>query len=180
MTTNNVLFIDIRNGDEVLKHSITNHEVLNIPMNMIRFNISNLEKIFNNYDLVILICYSSSRSKFIYDKYFKKNDILQNVIYSKELQFKNLKAGDNIFDIENFGQINVQTTKPNKFNLYNLTRVIQLLLGIIIISCSLFIYFLPKYKLVFLIILFIFGFNAIFNSLTNTCTISLLFRNQLN
>jgi hypothetical protein len=79
--------------------------------------------------------------------------------------------------------INVKVVGNGSFNLYNLTRLIQTILGILIIFLGGYTYYQIKNKKVNtipLIILIVFGVNSLFNGLTSTCTLSMLLKDYLN
>ena len=176
----NYILVDIRKSDEAFsKHfdgsKMTNY--YNIPMNMIRFNQKVLESHLQYVDKIFIICNSGVRSQFIKDKYFKEND---KIIVDKALQFKNfIKKGENEITLSNGDKMSVFVDGTFSFNLYNLTRIIQLMLGSIIIVCSSLVWnnCSSKYPL---IILLLFGCMAVFNAVTNTCTLSVVFKNLLN
>jgi hypothetical protein len=181
------LFIDIRKSDEVYsKHfdNSDNYSFYNIPMNMIRFNVKTIINHLKYYDEIYIVCYSSNRSQFIKNKYFLDYD---NIIVSKNLQFINLNHGMNIVSLNKNVNINVNIIGSNSFNFYNVMRIIQTLLGLIMLSIGFYIYttlqkqnLLHKINSISLIILIIFGGVALFNGITSTCSISILFQNFLN
>jgi len=72
----------------------------------------------------------------------------------------------------------------NSFNLYNIMRITQIILGsLILLIGSYTLYATYSYKNINklpLIILILFGAMALFNGLTSTCTISTIFIDSLN
>lgn len=179
------LFIDIRKGDEVLTKRFgesDDYEVYNIPMNMIRFNAKTLKDHLNYFDEIYIVCRSAKRSQFIKDKYF--NDI-DNVKVDKDLQFNNLEFGESNI-ILNGEEIKMNIIGTNKFNLYNMMRIIQIVLGsLIIILGGYTLYEITECKnkklnKIPLIILLLFGLMVLYNGITSTCTISQVFQDKLN
>lgn len=178
------LFIDIRSSDEVLTKRFDDsreYEVYNIPMNMIRFNAKTIIDHLKYVDEIYIVCQSSARSQFIKDKYFKGID---NIKVSKELQFKNLELGKNNIELNN-ENIEINVIGTNKFNLYNMMRVIQIVLGSLIILLGGYTLHQLKNKnininMIPLTILLLFGIMALYNGVTATCTISQVFKDKLN
>jgi hypothetical protein len=143
---------------------------------MIRFNVDMIKAHLKYKKEIYIVCNSASRSQFIKDKYFA-ND--RNVIVSNSLQFNNLSQGVNTVSLQ---KINVIGT--NSFNLYNIMRITQIILGsLILLIGSYTLYATYSYKNINklpLIILILFGAMALFNGLTSTCTISTIFIDSLN
>ena len=175
----NILFIDIRNPDELfLKRLTSEHDYINMPMNTIRFNLHFIRILASQYKNIYLICQSGSRSLFIYNKYFRDNENFKNVNTDMNLQFKYLKKKENVITMKNNKTIKVYVKIPDAHNFYNITRVIQLFFGVIfLLICTLLI--LNK-RLIASIISLVIGLMAIFNSLTNTCLLSFFLRDLLN
>lgn len=178
------LFIDIRQSDEVYSIRFAYSEkysVYNIPMNMIRFNDRQIVKHLEYVDVIYIVCESGSRSKFIKDKYFSH---YKNIKVSKNLQFKNLKKGKQLVKLTDNEHIEASVNGDGQFNLYSITRIIQLMLGTIMVLMGGYTYFMifknKKYNTGPLIILILFGVMAIYNGLTSTCTMSNIFVNYLN
>ena len=176
------LFIDIRKSDEVYsKHFDENHkqDYYNIPMNMIRFNSKTIIKHLEYFDEIYIICQSGNRSRFIKEKYFQDNNKIK---VDDELQFANFKIGKNVVEL-NGESIVISISGKDSFNLYSITRILQLFLGILIILIGGYTLLHIKNKkinMIPLIILVIMGINAFYNSLTSTCTITSLLRDYLN
>ena len=75
----------------------------------------------------------------------------------------------------------------NSFNFYNVMRIIQTIMGIIMISIGGYTYMQLKQKNLLkkinslpLIVLMLFGTMALYNGLTSTCSISILLKDYLN
>lgn len=179
---NTTLFIDIRNSDEVLSHRFdtTKHKSLNIPSNMIRFNLMFLRDLVSSgkYERVFIVCYTGKRSKMIYDKYFASDIILSSIIVDKRVSFKNFNK---LSPVEyNDLNLKIYTIKGPSFNLYNMTRIVQLILGSILLLSGLFIlYNCSKFKpLTFFMIAI--GLFVIYSSISGSCIMSKLLGNILN
>lgn len=177
------MFIDIRKSDEVYKKRIQesdNYKIYNIPMNMIQFNKELIIKHLKWVDEIYIICRSGSRSQFIKNKYFSN---IQNIKVNKNLQMIHFTFGKNNFKINN-DNININIVGSNSFNLYSMLRITQIILGTLILTLG--GYTLYKIKLkneshyIPLIILILFGINALINGLTSTCTLSKIFIDYLN
>ena len=181
------LFIDIRKSDEVYsKHFDQSQEYsfYNIPMNMIRFNAQTIIDHLEYFDEIYIVCQSANRSKFIKNKYFNNH---KRIKVSENLQFSNLKYGLNNVNIsETTANLKINIVGSNSFNFYSVMRIIQTIMGIIMISVGIYIYLqLSKEKLlkkiiVPLIVLVSFGIMALYNGLTSTCSLSILLEDYLN
>jgi hypothetical protein len=181
------LFIDIRKSDEVYFRRFElskEYSFYNIPMNMIRFNAETIIKHLEYVDEIYIVCQSANRSKFIKDKYF--NDY-ERIKVNQNLQFSSLKYGLNNVRLDGNADIRINIVGSNSFNFYSVMRIIQTLMGIIMISIGIYIYMqlmkenlLKKISILPLIILVSFGSMALYNGLTSTCSISTLFEDYLN
>jgi hypothetical protein len=178
------LFIDIRKSDEVysLRFDKSNYyDVYHIPMYMIRFNVDMIRKHLNYKKEIYIVCNSASRSQFIKDKYFA-ND--RNIIVGDSLQFNKLSYGVNTVSLKNNNTIKINVIGSNSFNIYNIMRITQIILGsLILIIGGYTLYATYSYKNINkipLIILILFGTMALFNGLTSTCSISTIFVDYLN
>ena len=181
------LFIDIRKSDEVYaKHFDQSKEYsfYNIPMNMIRFNAQAIINHLEYVDEIYIICETSNRSQFIKNKYFKDYNRIK---VSKNLQFSNLKYGLNNVSLNENTSMIINIVGSNSFNFYNVMRIIQTIMGIIMISIGTYIYLqlrkenlLKKINIIPLIVLVSFGIMALYNGLTSTCSISILLKDYLN
>jgi rhodanese-related sulfurtransferase len=181
------LFIDIRKSDEVYaKHfdQSQDYSFYNIPMNMIRFNAQTIIKHLDYVDEIYIVCQSASRSQFIKNKYF--NDY-KRIKVSQTLQFSNLKYGLNNVSLNEKTDMRINIVGSNSFNFYNVMRIIQTIMGIIMISVGGYTYMqlrkanvLKKINSLPLIVLILFGMMALYNGLTSTCSISILLKDYLN
>lgn len=181
------LFIDIRKSDEVYsKHFDQSNEYsfYQIPMNSIRFNEKTIINHLDFFDEIYIVCQTGSRSQFIKKKYFNKH---RRIIVSEELQFSNLSHGLNNICLNKKNNIQINIVGSNAFNFYSVMRIIQTIMGIIMLSVGINLYMqLRKEKLIKkinitpLIILVFFGAMALYNGLTSTCSISILLEDYLN
>ena len=181
------LFIDIRKSDEVYsKHFDQSQEYsfYNIPMNMIRFNAQTIINHLEYVDEIYIVCQSANRSQFIKDKYF--NDY-KRIKVSQKLQFSNLNYGLNNVSLNENTNMKINIVGSNSFNFYNVMRIIQTIMGIMIISLGGYTYMqlrkadlLKKINILPLIVLVLFGVMALYNGLTSTCSISILLKDYLN
>jgi hypothetical protein len=181
------LFIDIRKSDEVYsKHFDQSKEYsfYNIPMNMIRFNADTIINHLEYVDEIYIVCQTASRSQFIKNKYFNDN---KRIKVSQNLQFANLNYGSNNVSLDENTNMSINIIGSNSFNFYSVMRIIQTIMGIIMISVGIYIYIqlrkenlLKKINILPLIILAAFGSMALYNGLTSTCSISILLEDYLN
>ena len=153
-------------------------------MNMIRFNAKTIINHLEYFDEIYIVCQSASRSQFIKNKYFN-ND--KRIKVSEKLQFSNLKYGVNNISVNENTDMRINIVGSNSFNFYSVMRIIQTIMGIIMLSVGIYIYIqLSKEKLLKninilpLIVLILFGSMALYNGLTSTCSLSMLFRDYLN
>lgn len=181
------LFIDIRKSDEVYSRHFDQsqeYSFYNIPMNMIRFNAQTIINHLEYFDEIYIVCQSASRSQFIKNKYF--NDY-EKIKVSKTLQFSNLKYGINNVSVNENTDMRINIIGSNSFNFYSVMRIIQTIMGIIMLSVGIYIYIqlrkeklLKKINILPLIVLVLFGSMALYNGLTSTCSISILLEDYLN
>jgi rhodanese-related sulfurtransferase len=181
------LFIDIRKSDEVYaKHFDQSQEYsfYNIPMNMIRFNAQTIINHLDYVDEIYIVCQSANRSQFIKDKYFNAHSQIK---VSEKLQFSNLNYGLNNVSVNENTDMKINIVGSDSFNFYSVMRIIQTIMGIVMLSVSTIIYIqlmkeklLKKINILPLIILALFGFMALYNGLTSTCSISVLLEDYLN
>ena len=181
------LFIDIRKSDEVYsKHfdQSQDYSFYNIPMNMIRFNARTIINHLDYVDEIYIVCQSASRSQFIKDKYFSN---YEKIKVSKKLQFVNLKFGLNNVSINENTTMKINIVGSNSFNYYNIMRILQTILGLLMIFVGGYTYIqlinaklLHKINSIPLIILVLFGSMVLYNGLTSTCSISILLEDYLN
>jgi rhodanese-related sulfurtransferase len=181
------LFIDIRKSDEVYaKHFDQSQEYsfYNIPMNMIRFNAQTIINNLEYFDEIYIVCQSANRSQFIKNKYFNHN---KRIKVSQNLQFANLKYGSNNVSLDGNTDMRINIVGSNSFNFYSVMRIIQTIMGLIMLSVGIYIYIklrkeklLKKFNVIPLIVLVSFGIMALYNGLTSTCSISILLQDYLN
>jgi hypothetical protein len=183
----NYLFIDIRQSDEVYtKHFDQSQEYnfYNIPMNMIRFNAQAIINYLEYFDEIYIVCQSANRSQFIKDKYFKE---YKNIKVNQNLMFSKLKYGVNNVSLTKNTNIKINIIGSNSYNFYNVMRIIQTIMGLLIVSIGGYTYMqlkqqniLEKINVLPLIILVLFGTMALYNGLTSTCSLSILLKEYLN
>ena len=181
------LFIDIRKSDEVYsKHFSQSLEYgfYNIPMNMIRFNAETIIQHLEYVDEIYIVCQTAKRSQFIKNKYFKD---YERIKVNEELQFSNLIHGSNTVSLNKTDEMKINIVGSNSFNFYNVMRIIQTVLGTIMISLGIYIYIqlrsencLKKINILPLILLALVGSMALYNGITSTCSISTLLEDYLN
>lgn len=181
------LFIDIRKSDEVYsKHFDQSQEYsfYNIPMNMIRFNAQTIINHLEYVDEIYIVCESANRSQFIKDKYF--NDY-KRIKVSQKLQFTNLNYGSNNVSLNENTDMRINIVGSNSFNFYSVMRILQTIMGIIMISVGTYTYIqlrqvnlLKKINVLPLIVLVLFGIMVLYNGLTSTCSVSILLEDYLN
>ena len=181
------LFIDIRKSDEVYSKHFTQsqeYSFYNIPMNMIRFNADTIINHLEYFDEIYIVCQSANRSQFIKNKYFNH---YKRIKVDDKLQFSNLNYGSNNVSLDKNTDIRINIAGSNSFNFYSVMRIIQTIMGIIMLSVGIYIYMqlrkeklLNKINTLPLIILVAFGSMALYNGLTSTCSISILLEDYLN
>ena len=181
------LFIDIRKSDEVYsKHFDQSQEYsfYNIPMNMIRFNAKTIIKHLEYVDEIYIVCQSAIRSQFIKDKYFKDH---KRIKVNQNFQFSNLNYGLNNVSLNENTDMKINIIGSNSFNFYSIMRILQTIMGIIMILVGGYTYIelrkeklLKKINILPLIVLVLFGIMALYNGLTSTCSLSILLKNYLN
>ena len=180
------LFIDIRKSDEVYSkrfgesYEYTNY---NIPMNMIRFNVQTIIKHLEYIDEIYIVCETGRRSNFIKNKYFKE---YERIKVNENLQFSKLNHGLNKVSI-NEKEMKIEIVGSNGFNYYNVMRIIQTIMGLIMVLVGIWMLMeLKKDKIcrkintIPLIVLILFGSMSLYNGLTSTCGISLILEDYLN
>jgi len=177
------LFIDIRKSDEVYsKHFAISkdYKYYNIPMEMIRFNKDTIKNNLEYVNEIYIVCQSGTRSQYIKKKYFATD---HNIIVLDELQFNNLNYGKNIIKLRNY-VIDVYVEGKSGLNFYSIMRIIQTLLGLLILILGgitlIELNECKKANRIPLIILMLFGLMALINGITSTCTISIILKDYLN
>ena len=179
------IFIDIRKSDEVYsKHFDQSQEYsfYNIPMNMIRFNAETIIQHLDYVDEIYIVCESASRSEFIKHKYFHN---YSKIKVSQDVQFSKLNHGPHKVSLQG-KELNINVVGSNSFNFYNVMRIQQTIMGILMLLIGVYIYFqVRKEKVVGklttpLLLLALFGTGALYNGLTSTCTLSTVLVDYLN
>jgi rhodanese-related sulfurtransferase len=176
------IIIDIRSSDEVMEIHFDGKKMnnfYNIPANMIRFNREAIIKHLVYVDTIYLVCNSSRRANMIKNKYFKN---IKNIKVDLALQFNNLpySKGEYFILLNDNTKINIWLDGTFSYNLYNMTRVIQIIVGTIMLLCGLTL-FRNKYVSIYIkVILIGMGLMALFNGLTNTCILAILFKDIMN
>lgn len=182
MNKKKYLFIDIRKSDEIYSNRLEKsekYELYFFPMNTIRFNRYQIIEHLNYFDEIYLICGSANRAQYIKDKYFSE---YTRIKVNEDIQFSKLKQGLNKVNLNN-NIIKLIVVGSNSFNLYSITRIIQIILGTLILILGGYTYNKIKKKNIEkrpLIILLIFGLMALINGLTSTCTLSIILKDYLN
>jgi hypothetical protein len=150
---------------------------------MIRFNAPTIIKHLDYVDEIYIVCQSSSRSQFIKNKYFKNYNRIK---VNQTLQFSNLKYGSNTVSIDG-ADMKINIVGSNSFNFYNVMRITQTIMGIIMILVGGYTYMqlgnanlLKKMNSLPLIMLVVFGIMVLYNGLTSTCSLSMLLKDYLN
>lgn len=182
MNKKKYLFIDIRKSDEVYSNRLESSEDYGMyffPMNTIQFNREEIIEHLKYVDEIYLVCRSANRSQYVKDRYFSE---YPRIKVNEELQFSNLKHGLNEVML-NDELLHLNVVGSNSFNLYSIMRIIQLMLGSLILGLGGYTYIKIRKKGVEtrpLIVLLLFGLMALINGLTSTCTMSLLLQDYLN
>ena len=181
------LFIDIRKSDEVYSKRFglsQDYSFYNIPMNMIRFNAKSIIDHLEYFDEIYIVCQSASRSQFIKDKYFNE---YKRIKVSHNLQFANLNHGLNNVTLNKNITMKINIVGTNSFNFYNVMRITQTIMGLVMILIGVTTYIqlrnakvLNKINGIPLLILVLFGSMVLYNGLTSTCSISILLEDYLN
>jgi len=174
------LYIDIRSSDEVLALRFDPKYMdnyYNIPMNMIRFNREVILKHLEYVDKVYIVCNSGNRSSFIKDKYFKDEP---RIVVDKALSFKDFKLGQQNIKLENGNEVTIWTTGNKAFNMYNMTRVVQVILGTVMLLCGLLLIKNKNVHLGLKIVLVGMGGVALYSGITRSCFMSLVLKNVMN
>jgi hypothetical protein len=151
---------------------------------MIRFNAQTIINHLEYVDEIYIVCETANRSQFIKNKYF--NDY-KRIKVSQNLQFSHLKYGSNVVTLNGNNDMKINIVGSNSFNFYNVMRIIQTIMGIIMLSVGTYMYIqlstenlLKKINILPLFVLVSFGIMALYNGLTSTCSISTLLKDYLN
>jgi hypothetical protein len=114
-------------------------------------------------------------------KFYKEK--VNNIFVIDSFQFDKLTYGINKVILNN-NTIDVNIVGSNSYNVYSIMRITQIILGtLILLAGSYTLYSIKDYQninIIPLIILLFFGFNALVNGLTSTCSISEIFVDYLN
>lgn len=184
VTEPQLIFIDIRRDSEVFNKHIDTANFKDgglyvIPMNMIRFNRDTIIAHLKWVKEIYLVCDTGRRSAYIKAKYFAN---VPGVKVAPELQFSRFSMGNNKIQLTDGRVINIPVVGDQ--GIYSLTRLIQIMLGTVIgISALVALYNLDKKCVVTryaLIIILLVALMALFNGLTDTCTLRMLLRDYLN
>jgi len=177
----NYILIDIRNSDEVLNTHYDSSKMTNfynIPMNMIRFNKETILQHLKYVNTIYIVCNSGNRSKFIKDKYFSNEN---KIVASKALSFNQFKKPETYnITTELNDTITVHITGQFKFNLYNMTRLVQLIMGTIMIITANALYNGCSSNKWALWVLILVGCNAVYSSITSNCFMAMLLKDTMN
>jgi hypothetical protein len=188
MAEKDFILIDIRNDSEVFnKHIDTtqianqNYTVYNIPMNMIQFNVVTIVNHLNWVKKIFLVCDTGRRSQYIKNKYFST---VPNIVVDTNLQMTHLQPGMNTITLTDNSASFVIPVKTQQ-GIYSIMRIIQIMYGVIFISCLGYVFYSLKsskcsVSRIPLYIGLLIASMALFNGLTNTCTMSMLLRDYLN
>lgn len=178
------ILIDIRRDSEVFNKRIDTRKFTDaglyvIPMNMIRFNRDTIIQHLKWVKEIYLVCDTGRRSKYIKDRYFAD---IPAIKVAGELQFSKFQLGDNTVSIPGGPSLIIPVIGDT--GLYSLTRIIQIMLGTVIgIAAAIALYNLDRKCVISrsaLWVIMVFALMALFNGLTDTCTLSMLLRNYLN
>lgn len=188
MTEPTTIFIDIRSDSEVFNKHInteqlanSNYSVYVIPMNMIRFNVETIVNHLQWVKNIYLVCDTGRRSQYIKNKYFASNP---NIMVDTKLQFTYLQEGINTVTLTD-NKTTFTIPVITQSGLYSIMRIIQIIYGVIFISCISYLLFVlrnSKCKItrIPVYITLAVALMALFNGLTNTCSVSMLLRDYLN
>lgn len=179
---NNNLYIDIRRSDEVLTkrfNDIKMNNFYSIPANHIKFNRIKILDHLEYYENIYLVCATSNRSQMIKDKYFSNDN---RIIVNKNISFSKFpnKKGEHIIKLDNDKFDKIWITGTFKFNLYNITRIMQLILGIIMLLCGIVIINIKQVPIIIKIILLFMGIILLYSGITSNCMMGRMLKNYLN
>lgn len=149
-----ILYLDIRNSDEIKKARLKNDSVLYIPSNMIQFNLELIQQEMDKVEQVLIICESGNRSQKIKDKYFRK----ENKVSVAPKHIKDLLSEENKEDL-------LVVTKSWSMNL---TRKIQIISGCLIV----FIFIISFFQRWVLWLYLVLGCFMLYVGLSGNCFLS--------
>lgn len=146
----NHLWLDVRNQDEIDSVKMNkNKDILYMPANIIKYNVEFLDKYFNDYETVFIICKSGARSTKIKEKYFEKNDKIR--VCSKH-----------------FNELDPSTLEQSPDIHLSITRKVQNIAGSVIVLLFSLLLFYPEVKYMYLL----FGLVMIYVGLSGNCFMS--------
>ena len=178
------ILIDIRRDSEVYNKRIDPVQFKEgglyvIPMNMIRFNRETIVQHLKWVKEIYLVCDTGRRSTYIKNKYFAD---IPAIKVDPALQFTHLQAGTNKVTMANGVTLNIPVI--GDMGIYSLTRLIQIMLGTVIgLAAAVALYNLDRKCVISryaLIVILVFALMALFNGVTDTCTLSMILRDYLN
>mgnify|MGYP001572540167 CR=1 FL=1 len=149
-----ILYLDIRNSDEIKKVKLKHNSVLYIPANMIQFNLDLIQQEIEKVEQVLIICESGNRSQKIKDKYFRK----ENKVSVAPKHIKDLLADEKKEDL-------LVVTKSWSMNL---TRKIQIISGSLILLLFIISFFQRWVLWLYLVI----GCFMLYVGLSGNCFLS--------
>ena len=167
------LFLDVRNHDEVVAHRFDDnyHISLNIPADMIKFNLEILRDIVRSkkYENIYVVCRSATRSGKVHAKYFANDTVLSEIKYSESLKFNGFKnPNQHITDLD----LNIHTVHSNERPPISMIRIVQMLLGMILLLSGTFIlYSCEKFKPLKYFMIAV-GLFALYSGISGSCILS--------
>jgi hypothetical protein len=157
-----LLMLDIRSHDELATHrfslekirksNVIDVDILNIPVENIKYNVDYINKLSNEYEQVRIVCRYNVRASFIKNKYFENN---QKIIINPDGHF-----GQDDFDK------NLEFTIKSSDKHYNSTQRLQFIFSFVILIVVFLAY---KYDMRFLFILVALALYHIYTAYTKSC-----------
>lgn len=148
-------------------------------MNMIRFNRDTIVQHLKWVKEIYLVCDTGRRSTYIKNKYFAD---IPAIKVDPILQFTHLNQGANKVTLANGTILNIPVI--GDMGIYSLTRLIQIMLGTVVgLAAAVALYNLDRKCVISryaLIVILVFALMALFNGVTDTCTLSMILRDYLN
>jgi hypothetical protein len=175
-------FIDIRRSDEVMTKRFDGSKMnnfYNIPANHIRFNREIILNHLEYFDRIYLVCASANRSQMIKDKYFPNDN---RIMVSKDISFNNFPniKGEHIIELGDSKVDKVWITGTFAFNLYNMTRIMQIIVGMIMLVCSVVLLRITQVPIIVKIVLFGMGTVSLYSGITSSCFMAKMLKDVLN
>jgi hypothetical protein len=175
-------FIDIRRSDEVMTKRFDGSKMnnfYNIPANHIRFNREIILNHLEYFDRIYLVCASGNRSQMIKDKYFSNDN---RIMVNKDISFNNFPniKGEHIIELGNNKVDKVWITGTFSFNLYNMTRIIQIIVGMVMLVCSVVLLRITQVPIVIKVVLLGMGTVALYSGITSSCFMARMLKDVLN